>query len=90
MPKDGILITVKIRNRMAKHGAIFVYGGHAPKEEFTIIDNQDYQLTVKKSWVEPTSQWHLQFTSKLTDYPCGQVWECFLTKDELAKLKDIL
>lgn len=73
-----------------KHGQFLIFGGHAPKEDFTIIDNQDYKLTVKKSWVEPTEQWHLQFTSKQTDYPCGHTWECFLTKDQLKQLKDIL
>lgn len=75
---------------MAKHGAFFVYGGQAPKEEWDIINNQDYRLSVKKAWIEPTQQWHLVFTSKQTDYPCGHSWECFLTHAEIKKLKDIL
>lgn len=58
--------------------------------EHEIINNQDYALTIKKTWVEPTQQWHLQFTSKLRDYPCGQTWECFLTNSELQKFKDAL
>lgn len=73
-----------------KQGQFMVYSTGKTKEDFTIIDNQDYCLTVKKTWVEPTEQWHLQFTSKQTDHPCGHTWECFLTHKEIAKLKDIL
>lgn len=75
---------------MAKHGNIFVYGGHAPHGEHAIIDNKDYKLTVNKTWVEPTEQWHIQFTSKQTDHPVGHTWECFLTNKELQELKRIL
>ena len=73
-----------------KHGAFLIFGGYAPKETIDIINNQDYTLSVKKTWIEPTEQWHLEFTSKLSDYPCGHSFEMFLTHAEIAKLKDIL
>jgi hypothetical protein len=66
------------------------YSQGKTKESWDIINNQDYTLTVKKTWVEPTNQWHIVFTSKLSDYPAGHTWECFLTHAEVQKLKDIL
>jgi len=72
---------------MAKHGAFFVYGGQAPKEEFDIIDNEEYKLKLKKTWVEATSVWHIQLISQsIFDHK----FECYLTHKELAKLKDSL
>jgi len=73
-----------------KQGAFFVYSQGKTRESWDIINNQDYTLSVKKTWVEPTEQWHLVFTSRQTDLPCGHTWECFLTQAEVKKLKDIL
>ena len=72
---------------MARHGQIHVYGGHAPKEQFDIIDTEDYKLRVKKTWVEATGVWHLQFISlSILEHR----WECFLTPEQLISLKEIL
>ena len=72
---------------MTKHGAFFVYGGQKPKEQFDIIDQQDYKLRVTKTWVEATAVWHIKIQSQsVFDYS----FECFLTHEQLAKLKDAL
>lgn len=72
---------------MAKHGQIFVYGGSQPKEQFDIIDTEDYRLRVKKTWLETTQVWHLQFfTLGILEHR----WECFLTHAQLQDLKEIL
>lgn len=53
----------------------------------TIVSTEDYQLQVKKTWVESTKQWHIQFFKK-------SVWETkfefFLNETELTKLKELL
>jgi hypothetical protein len=72
---------------MTRHGQIHVYGGQAPKEEFDIINNEDYKLKVKKTWVEATNVWHIKITSQSV---FDRSFECFLTHNELAKLKDAL
>lgn len=72
---------------MAKHGAFFVYGGKAPKEEFDIINQEDYRLRLKKSWVEATGVWHIQIQSQSI---FDNRFECFLTHEQLKLLKDSL
>jgi len=70
-----------------RHGQIHVYGGQAPQEEWDIIDNEDYKLKLKKTWVEATNVWHIQLISQSI---FDRRFECFLTHEELAKLKDVL
>jgi len=70
-----------------RYGQFMVYGGYAPQESWTIIDTKDYQLRVKKTWVEATKVWHLQFFS-IAD--SEHRWECFLTHEQIKNLKDIL
>lgn len=70
-----------------KQGQIHVYGGQAPKEEFEIINNEDYKLKVKKTWIESTNVWHIQLLSQSI---YERRFECFLTHAELAKFKDAL
>lgn len=72
---------------MTKHGQFFVYGGQAPKEEFDIISNEDYKLKLTKTWVEATAVWHIKITSQSV---FDRSFECFLTHEELKKLKDAL
>tara|TARA_R110000868_G_scaffold30482_1_gene112669 strand:- start:959 stop:1177 length:219 start_codon:yes stop_codon:yes gene_type:complete len=72
---------------MTRHGQIQVYGGHAPKEEFDIINNKDYNLKIKKTWIEATNVWHIQLISQSI---FDRRFECFLTHEELAKFKDAL
>ena len=72
---------------MTRHGQVQVYGGHAPKEEFDIINNTDYNLKVKKTWVEATNVWHIQLISQSI---FDRRFEMFLTHEELAKFKDAL
>jgi hypothetical protein len=72
---------------MSKHGAFFVYGGQAPKESWDIINNNDYKLRVKKTWVEATDCWHIEFYSQSV---LDTRYEMFLTHAELKTLKDIL
>ena len=69
---------------MAKHGAIFVYGG---KADPLIINNEDYQVKVTKTWVPATDVWHIEFESQsVYDY----TFELFLTDSELEHLRRIL
>jgi len=72
---------------MARHGQIMAYTQGKPKEEFDIINNEDYKLRLKKTWVEATNVWHIQFVSQSI---YERSFECFLTPNELAKLKDSL
>ena len=72
---------------MPRHGQIQVYGGHAPKEERDIIDTEDYRLRVKKTWIEATQVWHLQF---ITLSVLEHRWECFVTNEQLKQIKEIL
>ena len=70
-----------------KQGQFMVFSTGAPKEEHDIINNEDYKLKVKKTWVEATGVWHIKFTSQSV---FDRSFECFLTHQELAKLKDLL
>ena len=72
---------------MTRHGQIQVYGGNAPKEEFDIINNEDYKLKIKKTWVEATNVWHIQLISQSI---FDRRFEMFLTHEELSKLKAAL
>jgi len=72
---------------MAKHGAFFVYGGQAPKEDFVIINNEDYKLKVRKVWVEASKCWHIEFYSQSV---LDTRYEMFLTHEELKQLKEFL
>jgi hypothetical protein len=72
---------------MSKHGAFFVYGGQAPREEFDIINQEDYRLRLKKTWVEATSVWHIQIQSQSI---FENRFEMFLTHAQLRALKDAL
>jgi hypothetical protein len=55
--------------------------------EHTIINNEDYKLKVRKTWVEPTKIWHIEFMSASI---YENRFEMFLTDNELQKLKDTL
>jgi len=72
---------------MARYGQVNVYGGHAPREEYDVISNEDYKLRLRKTWVEATGVWHVKFTS-LSVFE--RSFEMFLTHEELKKLKDAL
>jgi hypothetical protein len=70
-----------------RQGQFMVYSQGKPKEEFDIINNEDYKLKIKKTWVEATSVWHIQIISQSI---FDRSFECFLTHEELAKFKDAL
>jgi len=55
--------------------------------EQTIINNDDYKFKVRKTWIEATQQWHIEFLSQII-LECR--FEMFLTEQELQKLKDAL
>lgn len=55
--------------------------------EQEIINNEDYKLKVRKTWVEITKIWHIEF---LTSSVFENRFELFLTDNELQKLKDLL
>jgi len=52
-----------------------------------IINNEDYKLQIRKTWVEPTKVWHIELTSSSI---YEHRFEMFLTDEELQKLKDAL
>ena len=70
-----------------RQGQFMVYTTGAPKEEFDIINVEDYKLKLKKTWVEATNVWHIQLVSQSI---FERSFECFLTHEELAKLKAAL
>ena len=70
-----------------KYGAFFVYGGQAPKEEFDVINTDDYRLKVKKTWVPATSVWHIQILSQSI---FDNRFEMFLTHEQLQAFKEAL
>ena len=72
---------------MPRHGQFMVYGGYAPKEEHDVINNEDYRLRVKKTWVKATKVWHIQIISQSI---FENRFECFLTHEELKLFKDAL
>jgi hypothetical protein len=70
-----------------KQGQFMVFSQGKTKEEFDIINNEDYKLMVKKTWVEATNVWHIQLISQSI---FDRRFEMFLTHEELAKLKAAL
>lgn len=72
-----------------RQGQFMVYSQGKTKESWDIISTDSYRLEVKKTWVDATNQWHIQFIHHDHDqFPHGS--EIFLTKDELNTLKNIL
>jgi len=67
-----------------RRGQFMVFTTGAPKEEFDIINNEDYKRRLKKTWVEATNVWHIKITSQSV---FDRSFEMFLTHEELAKLK---
>jgi len=55
--------------------------------EKTIIDNEEYKLKIRRTWVATTEVWHLEFISESV---FDTRWECFLSEAELQKFKDAL
>jgi hypothetical protein len=70
-----------------RQGQFMVYSQGKPKEEFDIIDTDDYKLRVKKTWVEATEVWHIQILSQSI---FDNRFEMFLTHEQLKLLKDVL
>lgn len=72
---------------MTRQGQFMIYSTGAPKEEIDVIDNNDYKLRLKKTWVEATNVWHIQLISQSI---FDRRFECFLSHSELKALKDAL
>jgi hypothetical protein len=70
-----------------RHGAFLIHGGQAPKELFDIINTEDYNLRLKKTWVEATGVWHIQIQSQSI---FDNRFEMFLTHEQLKTFKDSL
>ena len=70
-----------------RQGQFMVYSTGKPREQFDIIDQEDYKLKVKKTWVEATSVWHIQILSQSI---FDNRFEMFLTHEQLRALKDVL
>lgn len=70
-----------------RQGQFMVYSQGAPKEELTIINNEDYKLKVRKVWVEASKCWHIEFYSQSV---LDTRYEMFLTHEELKQLKEFL
>jgi hypothetical protein len=70
-----------------RQGQFMVYSQGKAKEEFDIISTEDYNLRLKKTWVEATSVWHIQLQSRSI---FDNRFECFLTHEQLKLLKDSL
>ena len=70
-----------------RQGQFMVYSQGKTKEDFTIINNEDYKLKVRKVWVEVSKCWHIEFYSQSV---LDTRYEMFLTQEELATLKEIL
>ncbi len=64
-----------------------VYSQGKPKEEFDIINTEDYKLKVKKTWVEATSVWHIQIQSQSI---FDNRFEMFLDHEQLKAFKAAL
>jgi hypothetical protein len=70
-----------------RQGQFMVYSQGKTKEEFDVINTEDYRLKVKKTWVEATSVWHIQIQSQsIFDYR----FEMFLDHEQLKLFKDSL
>ena len=70
-----------------RQGQFMVYSQGKAKEEFDVINTEDYKLKVKKTWVEATSVWHIQIMSQSI---FERRFEMFLDHEQLKKLKDAL
>jgi hypothetical protein len=70
-----------------RQGQFMVYSQGAPKEEHDIINTEDYNLRLKKTWVEATSVWHIQILSRSI---FDNRFEMFLTHEQLQTFKDSL
>ena len=57
------------------------------KQQFNIIDTEDYKLKLTKSWVSVTEVWHIQIQSQSI---FDNRFEMFLTQEQLKALKDSL
>jgi hypothetical protein len=57
------------------------------KQQFNIIDTEDYKLKLTKSWVSVTEVWHIQIQSQSI---FDNRFEMFLTQEQLQALKDSL
>ena len=70
-----------------RQGQFQVYSQGKPKEEFDIINQEDYKLRLKKTWVEATGVWHIQIQSQSI---FDNRFEMFLTHEQLKIFKDSL
>lgn len=70
-----------------RKGQFMVYSQGKTREEFDVINTEDYKLKVKKIWVEATSVWHIQILSQSI---FDNRFEMFLTHEQLKALKDVL
>jgi len=57
------------------------------KQQFNIIDTEDYKLKLTKSWVQATEVWHIQIQSQSI---FDNRFEMFLTHEQLKTFKDSL
>ena len=55
--------------------------------ESQIIDQEDYKLKVKKTWVAATEVWHIQIQSQSI---FDNRFEMFLDHKQLQAFKDVL
>lgn len=55
--------------------------------EQTIINNEDYKLKIRKTWVETSKIWHIEFLSLSV---LESRYEMFLSESELQQLKAAL
>jgi outer membrane biogenesis lipoprotein LolB len=72
-----------------RQGQFQVYSQGKTKESWDIISNDEYRLEARKTWIQRTQQWHIEFIHYDSDqfpHRC----EMFLTKEEIARLKEIL
>jgi len=70
-----------------RKGQFMVYSQGRAKEEFDVINTEDYRLKVKKTWVEATSVWHIQILSQSI---FDNRFEMFLTHQQLQAFKEAL
>jgi hypothetical protein len=55
--------------------------------EQTVINNDDYKLKVRKTWIKVTEEWHIELLSQSV---IDTRFELILTDFELQKFKDAL
>ncbi len=70
-----------------RQGQFMVYSQGRAKEEFDVINTEDYKLKVKKTWVAATEVWHIQILSQSI---FDNRFEMFLTHEQLKAFKDVL